>query len=83
MLEMKQVGDKLTYDAEIELGRGGYAIVYEGLLLKGSEKVAVKRILKDHINQPLITGETKIMLRVNDHQNILRYVCYDTDDNFL
>ena len=79
---MKKVGEKISYDAAKELGRGGYAIVFEGLV-EESKKVAVKRILKEYVNHPLIMKETNIMLQVNDHQNILRFICYETDDNFL
>lgn len=81
---MEKVGlsKKISYDRTKKLGEGGYAIVYEGLF-EGLKKVAVKRILKDHVNNPLIAEETKIMLEVSDHQNILRYICYDTDDIFL
>jgi len=79
---MEKIGEKISYDRSKKLGEGGFAIVYEGLF-EDSKKVAVKRILKDRVNQALITKETKIMLEVSDHQNILRYICYDTDDNFV
>ena len=79
---MKKVGEKISYDTSKKLGEGGFAIVYEGLF-EGSKKVAVKRIQNDHVSHPLFEKEIKIMLNVNDHQNILRYICYDTDDYFL
>lgn len=86
---MEKVGEKISYDRNKKLGAGHYAIVFEGLF-KGSKEVAVKRIQQAHVNPAkgslqteLITGETKIMLEVSNHQNILRFICYDTDDNFL
>lgn len=79
---MEKVGDKISYDRSKKLGEGGFAIVYEGLF-EGSKKVAVKRILKDHVSYPLITKETKIMLEVSDHQNVLRYICCETNRDFL
>ena len=81
---MENVGEKISYDRNKKLGEGGFAIVFEGLLFnKGSKKVAVKRILKDHVNHSLTTKEIMIMLEVSDHKNILRYICYDTDNYFL
>ncbi len=80
--EMIKVGKKLSYDRKKKLGEGGFAIVYEGLF-QDSKKVAVKRIQKDHVSHPLAKRETEIMLEVSDHQNILRYFCYKTDDNFM
>ncbi len=84
---MEKVGEKLSYDSNKELGRGGFAIVYEGLF-EGSKKVAVKRIQQAHVNLSSLSqnepeNETKIMLEVSDHQNILRYICYETDRHFL
>ena len=78
-----KVGENITYDRSIKLGEGGFAIVYEGLF-KGSTKVAVKRIqIRDHLNHLRITEETRIMLEVTNHQNILRYICCHTDEHFL
>ena len=84
---MEKVGEKISYDSTNKLGEGGFAIVYEGLF-EGSKKVAVKRIQQAHVNHPSISAneqenETKIMMEVSDHTNLLRCLCCETNKDFL
>ncbi len=83
---METIGEKLSYDSTTKLGEGGYAIVYKGLF-EGLKEVAIKRIQQAHVNHPINTNEheneRKIMLEVSDHPNILRYICYETNKDFL
>lgn len=67
------------------LGRGSFSVVYGGLFYENGEtkKVAAKCIQKGYMNVPLIEHEAKLMLKAQDHTNILRYICYKTDDLFL
>jgi len=75
---------KLTYNKEQEIydGRNGI-FVYQGLY-EGLKPVAVKRFQRSsQIDELLVKHEAELMLKANDHVNILRYFCYEMDENFL
>ncbi len=78
---MSTIG-KVSYDREKMIGRGCFASVYEGLF-EGLKKVAVKRLLKTKDDESAIKREAELMLKANEHQNILRYFCYEMNEDFL
>jgi len=83
----KTVGN-LSYEtnANTVLGKGTFGTVFSGTLLKddGSyQSVAVKRILNSEPDANDIQREVELMKMVNDHPNILRYICTETDDYFV
>lgn len=56
------------------------SMVYRGLF-DGKRDVAVKRILRNPDQD--FAREVKLMLRVVEHPNILRYYCCEMDSDFL
>ena len=81
-MNMKKLGKKVSYDPNRIIGNGSYAIVYEGLY-ENTKKVAVKRILRGQVDEMLIKEEVHIMLKADDHPNILRCLCCKINDDFL
>ena len=81
----KTVGN-LSYEtnANAVLGKGTFGTVFSGTLLKddGSYQ-SVKRILNSEPDANDIQREVELMKMVNDHTNILRYICTETDDYFV
>lgn len=78
----------LSYDPNNIIGRGSCGTtVFQGFhTVFGSDKpVAVKRIVKSsqHAAESAILREVELMKKVKNHFNILRYICTETDDNFL
>ncbi len=74
---------KVSYDNEKLIGRGCFPnIVFEGLF-EDLKKVAVKRLIKTQDDEFTIKREAELMLKANEHPNILRYFCYEMDENFL
>lgn len=83
---MEKVSSSLSYDERIELGRGNYSYVYRGLLKNEDgtcKAVAVKRFQNCDLEAPFIRREVGLMQRAGDHQNILRYIRTEEDDDFL
>jgi len=81
-MDMKNVGNKVSYDPNQIIGNGSYAIVYEGLY-ENTKKVAVKRILRGQVDEMLIKEEFHIMLKADDHPNILRCLFCEMNDDFM
>jgi len=71
------------FSAEREIGHGGFATVYMGVLPKGN--VAVKRIRNSHtIDEKLFYREVNSLLTIN-HPNIVRFLgfCASTDQTAI
>jgi len=83
---MKKVKEKISYDRSQKLGEGSFAIVYRGIY-EDSKEVAIKRIQQAHLNHPInkkeVENEIKIMLEVRNHPNILHYIYYEENKDFL
>lgn len=82
--QWKTVGSdhKLRFNPEEIIGKGGFSVVYGGLFVENgeTEKVAAKCIQKGYMDLPLIEQEAVLMLKAQNHLNILRYICYIKDD---
>ncbi len=82
MPKIEEIG-KLSFDREQIIGEGGFGKVYEGLF-EDVKRVAVKRFQKSgKVDGPSIKLEAELMLKANEHPNILRYFCYEVDDDFV
>ena len=79
--ENRKVGDKLHYKPSKILGSGGNAYVFSGHFEK-TKAVAVKRIDRASLLGNIFE-EAKLMLNMDDHINIIRYYCSETDANFV
>jgi len=79
---MSRTIGKLSYDYEHIIGRGSFGHVYSGFF-EGVKPVAIKRIMRMAIYEFEFEKEAEIMLTASDHPNILRYFCYEMDDDFL
>ncbi|CAA6672936.1 unnamed protein product [Spirodela intermedia] len=72
---------KITGNFERMIGRGGFGIVYHGLLNDGRE-VAVKMISKSSQGEKEFHAEVQILLRVH-HKNLVYLLGYCDDRNNL
>ena len=81
-VNMTKLGKKVRYDPSRIVGNGSYASVYEGLY-ENTKKVVVKRILRGQVDEMLLKEEVYIMLKADDHPNILRCLCCEMNDDFL
>jgi len=87
-METKKVG-KLSYDPKTVIGRGGFGTVFKGFHHDSShqddiiESVAVKRLLLTDVEENTIQREVELMKSINVHPNIIRYICTETNDDFL
>jgi len=83
MMMTRKVG-KLSYDSDDLIGRGSFGtIVFKGVF-EGVKPVAIKRIRRTSADSSVeFKKEAEITLRVSDHPNIIRYFCYEMDDDFL
>jgi serine/threonine protein kinase len=67
----------LTFDRQKELGKGGFATVYEGVW--GETKVAVKRILLGDA----ATNEREVKaLKMLNHPNVIKLFQVEEDQDF-
>ncbi len=82
----------LDYDKNHILGRGGFAIVYRGKLVKNNgddgqkADVAIKRIQKNlkHQNYETISMEREFIIQKKlNHPNIVKLLHIEQDENFL
>lgn len=79
---MRKVG-KVSYDPKNIIGTGGFANVYEGLF-EDVKRVAVKRFEKScKDDESAIKREAELLLKANEHPNILRYFCYEMNEDFV
>ncbi|KAM3206141.1 hypothetical protein ACQJBY_061676 [Aegilops geniculata] len=58
-----------------EIGRGGFAVVYKGML--GNVTVAVKKLFGD-INERSFIGDVKCLMKAK-HKNVIRFLGYCAD----
>ncbi|CAO2143546.1 unnamed protein product [Urochloa humidicola] len=72
-----------SFSEEREIGQGGFATVYKGVLPNGN--VAVKRIKNGYtIDEKLFYGEVNSLLNVN-HENVVRFLgfCANTEQTAI
>ncbi len=79
---------KVKYYADLIIGRGSFGIVYSGNLRRGiyggnNEPIAVKRVERGRVDESAIQREVELMVKANDHPNILRYCCTEMNNDFL
>lgn len=58
-----------------ELGRGGYGVVYKGLLRNGKAAIAVKKLYDTHLEDGQFQNEVTYLIGLR-HRNIVRLVGY-------
>jgi len=73
---------KLTHNKEKQIYNCNGVFVYQGLF-EGKKPVAIKRFQRSSQIDELVKNEAELLLKANDHVNILRYFCYEMDENFL
>ena len=84
MQAMKHVG-KLSYNSKDNIGRGAYGSVFKGFF-EGTKPVAIKRMMRTMLTSSYdesFKKEAEITLKVSDHPNIIRYFCYEMDNDYL
>ena len=83
---------KLSYDPNKVLGRGSFGTVFSGFHVyldkslfrpAKSTQVAVKRVEKSIVNEPLFRKEEELMKKANNHPNILKYIHTEINAEFL
>ena len=90
---------QLAFDQKKIIGHGSNGTnVFKGFYYKdptilgnpasdddNKKKVAIKRILRTYVNsdENIINHEVELMLKVGHHPNILRYIWFEKDINFL
>ena len=63
-----------------QLGTGSHGTtVYRGKF--SQREIAIKKVLKDYAK--LVEEEISIMLKIDQHPNILRYFAKESDENFI
>lgn len=76
--------DNVSYNPNSIIGKGGFGVVYLGSLDEAATgNVAVKCIPKGYVDLSVMKEEANLMLKASNHSNILRYICYKTNDDFL
>ncbi|KAM3293807.1 hypothetical protein ACQJBY_036999 [Aegilops geniculata] len=65
------------FSEEQEIGRGGYAVVYKGMLDNGVA-VAVKKLFKPYIYEKEFDREVECLILAK-HKNVVRFVGYCDD----
>ncbi len=82
----------MRYDLNNILGKSGFGTVFSGyyLMSESSElEVAVKRIewaQWAHVDEPAqdaVQKEVDIMKKLDDHPKILRFICTETNADYL
>lgn len=84
MSNVRVVGD-LSFDTSKVLGQGSFGAVYSGFHRNEDKPVAVKRVLIQSNNRStkLLKREVELMQQASNHLNILRYICTETDVDFM
>uniref|UniRef100_A0ACD5V7D6 Uncharacterized protein n=1 Tax=Avena sativa TaxID=4498 RepID=A0ACD5V7D6_AVESA len=65
-----------NFSSEREIGCGGFAVVYKGMLANGT--VAVKRLSNTHMHENKFHQEVECLMKVK-HKNIVRFFGYCSD----
>uniref|UniRef100_M8ARH1 non-specific serine/threonine protein kinase n=1 Tax=Aegilops tauschii TaxID=37682 RepID=M8ARH1_AEGTA len=65
------------FSDEREIGRGGFAVVYKGMLENG-EAIAVKRLSKTYMYEKEFLREVECLIKVK-HKNVVRFIGYCVD----
>lgn len=75
---------KLSYCCERVIGQGTFSTVFAGLF-EECKPVAIKRIQKsyDVKSESQLKREIELMLKMNDHPNILRLFCCEMTVDFM
>ena len=86
----------LNYDPEKILGRGSISTVFAGFLDSDNKdissygiykrvpiKVAAKRFQNTDIERASVRQEMELMQKANNHPNILSYIRYEENNDFL
>ncbi|KAF7012679.1 hypothetical protein CFC21_026845 [Triticum aestivum] len=71
---LKDITNDFSDDREI--GRGGFAVVYEGIL--GGRSVAVKKLSKAYMHETEFDREIECLMRAK-HKNVVRFLGYCDD----
>uniref|UniRef100_A0ACD5YHJ8 Uncharacterized protein n=2 Tax=Avena sativa TaxID=4498 RepID=A0ACD5YHJ8_AVESA len=68
------------FSDELEIGRGGFAVVYKGILENAA--IAVKRLSRSHLQEKEFHREVQCLMKIK-HRNIVRFLgyCADTQGN--
>lgn len=87
---MTKVVGQLKYNSSSTLGKGFFSSVYSGFYslskshsLELYEPVAIKRLEKGRVKEDEAKKEVDLMKIAGDHANILKYVCFEMDADFL
>uniref|UniRef100_A0A453DLG6 Protein kinase domain-containing protein n=2 Tax=Aegilops tauschii subsp. strangulata TaxID=200361 RepID=A0A453DLG6_AEGTS len=65
-----------NFSDELEIGRGGFAVVYKGEL--DDKEVAVKRLSKAYMHETEFDREIECLMRAK-HKNVVRFLGYCDD----
>lgn len=72
---LKKITD--DFSDKLEIGRGGFAVVYKAILDNGA--VAVKRLLSNtYMHEEKFQGEVQCLMKAK-HKNIVRFLGYCSD----
>uniref|UniRef100_A0A287JU77 Uncharacterized protein n=1 Tax=Hordeum vulgare subsp. vulgare TaxID=112509 RepID=A0A287JU77_HORVV len=71
---LEDITSDFSHDQEI--GSGGFAVVYKGIL--GNRAVAVKRLSNAHLHEKEFHREVECLMRVK-HENVVRFLGYCAD----
>ncbi len=81
---MNVVGTKVSYDPNCIINRGSFGTTVFIGQFEGKKQVALKRFQLVNITDiDSFLNEAHLMLKVDGHPNIIRYYCYEMDNNFM
>ena len=96
---MTTVVGKLRYDPKDQIGQGAFGTVFSGFYAKptglaalgivfgvfpsDSTPVAVKQIQIGRVKEDDVKNEVKLMEMAHNHRNILKYLHFEKDKNFM
>ncbi|KAM0862569.1 hypothetical protein ACQ4PT_045172 [Festuca glaucescens] len=73
LVRMKRLSERARFR---EIGKGGFAVVYKGML--GNRMVAVKKLSSTHLHENKFHQEVECLMKVK-HRNIVRFLGYCAD----
>jgi len=80
--KMNKVSEELSYDPNDKIGQGTFGIVYSGFYSQSSP-VAVKQIQIGYFNEDEVKREVEIMKIAHKHCNILKYIHFEKNADYL